>query len=113
MLDRERLDLVSVATPDDHHAAPVTDAIARGVKGILCEKPLATTLADADRIVDAVERSGTPTVIDHTRCCEPHYVEARQRLREGYVGDLARIVAYTGGKRAMLFRNTTHQLAAV
>jgi predicted dehydrogenase len=113
MLEREGLDLVSIATPDDHHADPVTDAIAASVKGILCEKPLATTLADADRIVDAVERSGTPTVIDHTRCCEPYYVETRQQLRAGYVGDLTRIIAYTGGKRAMLFRNTTHQLAAV
>ena len=113
MLAREELDLVSVATPDHLHLGPVVDAVARGVRGILCEKPLATTLADADRIVAAVEESGTPTLVDHTRCAEPYYVEARARVREGYLGDLTRIIAYTGGKRAMLFRNTTHQLAAV
>lgn len=113
MLDREHLDLVSVATPDDYHAGPVTAAAERGAKGILCEKPLATSLADADRIVDVTERLGVPVLIDHTRCSEPYYVEARQQIREGYLGDLTRIFGYTGGKRAMLFRNTTHQLGGV
>lgn len=113
MLDTEHLDLVSVATPDHYHAGPVVAAAEGGAKGILCEKPLATSLADADRIVEVAERTGVPVLIDHTRNSEPYYVEARERIREGYLGTLTRIFAYTGGKRAMLFRNTTHQLGAV
>jgi hypothetical protein len=58
MLEQERPDLVSVVPPDDHHAAPVIAAAESGVKGIICEKPLAGSLADADRMIEAVERSG-------------------------------------------------------
>jgi predicted dehydrogenase len=113
MLRREKLDLVSVATPDQYHAGPVTDAAAAGVKGILCEKPLASSLADADRMIEAVERYGTKMLVDHTRNFDPAYAEVRNRVRAGEIGTLTRIVAYLGGKRAMLFRNATHLLGSV
>ena len=41
MLKRERLDMVSLATPDYLHVGPVCDAVAAGVRGIFREKPLA------------------------------------------------------------------------
>jgi predicted dehydrogenase len=63
MLAAERLDLVSVATPDDRHVGPVVAAAEVGAQGILCEKPLATALADADRLVAVAER--TPVLVDH------------------------------------------------
>src|SRR5207253_9498517 len=44
MLARERVDLLSVVTPDSRHAQIVVDAVAAGVRGIFCEKPIATTL---------------------------------------------------------------------
>ena len=50
MLADEKLDLVTIATSDHRHADLVVDASEAGVKGIFCEKPLATTLADADRM---------------------------------------------------------------
>jgi predicted dehydrogenase len=113
MLRHEHPDLVSVATPDQYHAGPVSEAAAAGVAGILCEKPIASTLADADRMVEAVERYGTKMLVDHTRNFDPAYVEVRNRVRQGEIGTLTRIVAYLGGKRAMLFRNTTHLLGSV
>ncbi len=113
MLRQEKLDLISVATPDQYHAGPVTDAAAAGVKGILCEKPLASSLADADRMIGAVERYGTKMLVDHTRNFDAAYVEVRNRVRAGEIGTLTRIVAYLGGKRAMLFRNATHLLGSV
>ncbi len=113
MLRRERLDLVSVATPDQYHAGPVIEAAAAGVAGILCEKPIASTLEDADRMIEAVERSRVTLLVDHTRNFDPAYVQTRQQVRQGEIGTLTRIVAYLGGKRAMLFRNETHLLASV
>ena len=113
MLRQEKLDLVSVATPDQYHAEPVTDAAAAGVKGILCEKPLASSLADADRMIEAVERFGTKMLVDHTRNFDEAYLAVRDRVRQGEIGTLTRIVAYLGGKRAMLFRNATHLLGSV
>ena len=52
-------------------------------------------------------------LVEHTRCFDPAFVAVRDRVREGYIGDLTRIVAYLGGKRAMLFRNSTHLLGSV
>lgn len=57
-------DLLVVATPPDHHVALALQGIDAGA-AVLVEKPLATTLADADRLVDAA-RAGTSTV----RCAE-------------------------------------------
>ena len=53
MLAEEKPDLVSVCTPDHLHADITVDAANGGAKAILCEKPIATTLADADRMIAA------------------------------------------------------------
>jgi len=113
MIDKENLDVVSVATPDHFHTDPVCDASNAGVRGIFCEKPLATTLEDADRIVATVERNGTKLSVDHTRSWIPSYQAVRQAVRDGEIGALTRIIAHMGGKRSMLFRNGTHLVDAV
>jgi predicted dehydrogenase len=113
MLARERIDLLSVVTPDDRHAQIVVDAVEAGVRAIFCEKPIATTLADADRIIAACAARGVPLLIDHTRRWRPEYVAARDLLRVGAIGPLRRILATLGGPRAMLFRNGTHLLDMV
>ncbi len=108
MLAREQIELLSVVTSDNKHAQIVVDAVEAGVKGIMCEKPIATTLADADRIITSCQRGGVPLLIDHTRRWMAEYLEARQLVRAGAIGPLRRIVATLGGPRAMLFRNGTH-----
>jgi predicted dehydrogenase len=113
MLARERVDLLSVVTPDHRHAQIVVDAVEAGVRGIFCEKPIATTLADADRIIAACSARGVPLLIDHTRRWYPEWVAARELVRAGAIGPLRRIVATLGGPRAMLFRNGTHLLDMV
>ena len=67
MLEKEDLDIVTVATSDHRHADLVVDAAEAGVKGIFCEKPLATSMEDADRMIQACEGSGTVLVVDHSR----------------------------------------------
>ncbi|HLW58316.1 MAG TPA: Gfo/Idh/MocA family oxidoreductase [bacterium] len=108
MLSRERIDLLSVATPDDRHAQIVVDAAESGVKGILCEKPIATTLAEADRMIAACAGRRIPLLINHTRRWFPEFVEARRLVRANAIGRLRRVVAIHGGPRAMLFRMGTH-----
>lgn len=114
MFAQEGLDVVSVATPDHLHADPVCDAALAGIKGILCEKPLCTTLDDADRIVETVERTGAKMSIDHTRSWIPVYQAVKKAVwEEQAIGGLTRIVAHMGGHRSMLFRNGTHLVDAV
>ena len=56
MLEQEALDVVSVATYAPSHAEITVGCAARGVRAIYCEKPMATTLRDADRML----RPATP-----------------------------------------------------
>ena len=108
MLAAEDLDIVSVVTGDDAHARIVVDAVASGARGILCEKPIATTLAEADRMIAATERAGVPMLVNHTRRWMSPWLQVAHLIREGTIGQVQRIVASQGGPRAMLFRTGTH-----
>jgi len=110
MLEKENLDLISVATPDHLHAQIVVDATEAGVVGIFCDKPLSTTLEDADRMLEAVERRGVKMSVNHTRRWDPFWMQAKQVIEEGHIGELTRIVGHLGGQRAMMYRNGTHMI---
>jgi predicted dehydrogenase len=110
MLERERPDLVCVVTPDHLHTSPLLAALEFGARGIFCEKPLATTVEEADQVVAAAAASGVAMCVDYTRRWMPEFVEARRRVRSGAIGRLSQIVLQLGGPRAMLFRNHTHMI---
>ena len=113
MLEREQLDIISVATPDDRHAQIVVDAVDAGVRGIICEKPIASTLADADRMIAAVEGAGVPMLVDHTRRWMFPWLQVAEVIASGEIGEVQRIIANQGGPRAMLFRNGTHMFDTI
>lgn len=110
MLDKERPDLVSVVTSDHAHA-DIAVAAARGsAQAILCEKPIATTLSDADRMIETAEANHTLLSIEHTRRWYPSYLQAQAMIRTGELGALRTIVCEQFGPRAMMFRNGTHMI---
>jgi predicted dehydrogenase len=108
LLDNEEIDILAIVTPDDRHAEIFVEAANRGIRGILCEKPLATTLADADRMIAAAEANGTVAAIEHTRRWDPWYHRAKELIESGTIGEVKTIVGTLHGDRAMLFRNGTH-----
>jgi predicted dehydrogenase len=110
MLAREQIDLVSVVTPDHLHVAVLEAAAAAGVRGVFCEKPMATSLADADEMIRLVKEHGVAMTVNYTRRWLPEFVAARERIRQGAIGKVAQVHARFGGARAMLFRNHTHVL---
>lgn len=113
MLETERPELVAVVTPDHLHRDVVIAAVAAGVRGIFCEKPLATTLEDADAIIAAVRGAGVTMNVNYTRRWFPEFVEARRLMREGAIGRLSQVILEMGGPRSMLFRNHTHGIDLV
>ena len=113
MLEKESLDLVTIATSDHKHVDLVVDAAEAGVKGIFCEKPMATSIADADRMLAATDANGTILSVDHTRRWQPLWVRTKQLVTEGAIGNLQNIVGTLNGGRAMLFRNGTHLIDAI
>ena len=83
MLAEENLDVLTVATPDNRHADLVVDAAHAGVKAIFCEKPLATSMADAKRMQKAVEDHGVLFSVDHTRRWQPLWSRIKNEVLAG------------------------------
>ena len=108
MIARERLDLLSIATPDHLHRPFFVAAAEAGVRGIFCEKPIATTLADADAMIATARQTGVKVVVNHTRRFDSWYRHAKRLIADGQIGAISSITGILGGERAMLFRNGTH-----
>lgn len=114
MLAAEDLDIITVATSDHRHADLVVEAANAGVKGIFCEKPMATSIEDADRMLEATERNGTILSIDHTRRWQPLWRHTQNAIvGGGRIGDVQYVIGTLSGGRAMLFRNGTHLVDAI
>ncbi len=92
MLAAERLDGVIVATPNIAHAPNALACIARGLP-VLIEKPLAESLANAERIVEAAERAHVPVLVGHHRRHNPILKQARDVVRNGGIGRIATVSA--------------------
>jgi len=83
---------VSVATPDHAHRE-VAVACARAGKHILVEKPLATTVEDAEAIVHAAQEAGVILMVDFHNRVNPPMVNARDAIRRGEIGVPAYVYA--------------------
>jgi len=91
MLAREALEVVSIATNTSAHADLTVACAEAGVRCVFCEKPIATRLSDADRMIAACRAHGTLLVMNHNRRWHPLYAEARDRLAAGEIGALNHI----------------------
>ena len=72
MLERERLDIVSICVPTRAHARVAMDVAARGVKGIYLEKPIAQSLREATTYrTPAFRRHNVAVAVNHMRTWDP------------------------------------------
>ena len=87
MLDREKPDAVIIATPEDSHREPALAAAAQGCH-IFMEKPLATSLQDADSIIEACAHHQVKLMMGHVLRFEINYAMIESAIREGTIGRL-------------------------
>ena len=86
MLQKAQPDLVSVCTWHLLHPAPTIAAAAAGIKGVICEKPMAIGMAAANSMVEACDASGTKLVISHQRRFTRGWERSRELVQEGAIG---------------------------
>lgn len=86
MIEQANLDVVTVATRGQYHAAIVHDAAAAGIRGIYVEKPFATNLADAEAMIEDCKASGTVLTVGHQRRWMEQIVPLRDAIRDGAIG---------------------------
>jgi predicted dehydrogenase len=79
------VDVVDICAPNDMHAG-IAIAAAEAGKMVLCEKPLARTLEEAERMVEAVERAGVPNMVWYNYRRVPAIALAKQLVGEGRIG---------------------------
>jgi predicted dehydrogenase len=82
---RDDVDVVDVCTPGDTHE-PIAVAAAEARKVVFCEKPLANTLAEAERMLGAVEANGVIHMICHNYRRAPAVALAKRLIDEGRIG---------------------------
>lgn len=95
------IELVIVATPSHTHA-PITMEALRAGKHVVVEKPMATSLAEADAMIAAARETGKVLTIFQNRRIDPEYLKAREWLTDGRLGkvSLIRIGRYMYSRRA-------------
>lgn len=94
LLRQESPDILCVATRQTLHAEQVEAAVAAGVRGILCDKPLATSLAEADRLLDACRSAGVPLAFGLDRHWWASYRHVAMLIANGIVGHVQSLIAY-------------------
>jgi predicted dehydrogenase len=85
LLALDALDLVVIGCPNDQHAEVCEQAAAAG-KHVVCEKPLALSLAEADRMIAACQRAGVKLMYAEELCFAPKYVRLKHLLDGGALG---------------------------
>jgi predicted dehydrogenase len=85
LLKNEEIEAISVCTPNYLHARITVAALEAG-KHVLCEKPMATSLADAEKMNEAAAKSGKILMIGHNQRFVPSHQKAKQLIESGEVG---------------------------
>ena len=86
MLRREPIEAVSVVIPDHLHRDPVL-AAAAAKRHILCEKPLATNVADAEAMVAATHKAGVKLMVNLSNRWMSYMSMAKEAVQKGDLGE--------------------------
>jgi len=81
------VDAVSVCTPNAFHA-PITIAALNAGKHVLCEKPMATSAAEAKAMISARAKAKKVLMVGHNQRLAPLHVKAKQLIEQGVIGKI-------------------------
>ena len=96
LLEDTDVGLVVVGTPPSDHASPVLAALNAG-RHVVCEKPFAVRVEDADRMMDAAASQRRVLTVYQSRRWDPDYVALRDAARSGRAGEPFYMESFIGG----------------
>lgn len=95
--EEERMDFVTIVTPNKWHFEPAMMALERGINVVL-DKPMTFSLDEARKLKDKVEETGLTLALTHVYSGYPAVKEAKARISSGELGKLRKVyVEYTQG----------------
>ena len=86
------IDVVSIVTPNWLHAPAALAFVERGIS-VICDKPMTTTLEDAEALVRAVHANGVTFALTHNYTGYPMVKQARAMVADGAIGEVRKVVA--------------------
>jgi predicted dehydrogenase len=87
VVEDENIDVVEICVPNNVHAE-IAIAAAKAGKAIICEKPLALNVSQAEEMVKAVEDAGVPNLVSFNYRRVPAVTLAKQLIDEGRLGKI-------------------------
>lgn len=93
MLEKEQLDIVSIATEAPLHHEMTIAAARAGARAVFLEKPIAASLAEADEIIRVCDECGTKLIVNHTYRFHPNLPKAKALIEQGAIGELTTILS--------------------
>jgi predicted dehydrogenase len=105
MLAAVRPDVVTIVTPNNLHAEMTIQAAEAGARGVYCEKPMATCMADGQAMVAACRDRGAALAVNHQRRMSPPVLKMRELIVAGAIGDVS---LFRGSCAGDLLSDATH-----
>lgn len=96
LLSNDEVELIVVALPSHLHADASIRALAAG-KAVVCEKPMATSLADADRMIAAARETGGLLSVFQNRRYVPDFLKVREVIDSGVLGRIVMVHMASSG----------------
>lgn len=85
-------DVISICSPTKNHARDLEMALSFNPKLIFCEKPIAASLQDAERIVAQCHKANVQLAVNYTRRWDPDILKLKKSIEEGIWGELRSVV---------------------
>jgi predicted dehydrogenase len=92
LLKRPELTAAIIATDEHLHVEPILAAVERRLS-LMIEKPLATELAESQRVLEQIKRSGVDAVVGYTQRFRRRWLAAKEKVRTGQLGDVTLVTS--------------------
>jgi predicted dehydrogenase len=92
LLARPEVTAAIISTDEHLHVDPILAAVERRIP-LLIEKPLATGLADSERVLAAIQKSGVDAVVGYTQRFRRRWLAAKEKVRTGALGDVTLVTS--------------------
>jgi myo-inositol 2-dehydrogenase / D-chiro-inositol 1-dehydrogenase len=92
LLKRPEITAAIIATDEHLHVEPILAAVDRGLS-LLIEKPLATELADSERVLQAIQKKKVDAVVGYTQRFRRRWLAAKEKVRTGSLGDVTMVTS--------------------
>lgn len=103
VISHPEVDTVFVSTPEHDHAEAILQAVDLG-KPVFVEKPLALTMEDADKIIEAAEQKGVEIVVGYSRRHDRRWMAAKEQIVQGRLGRIVGITSRVFNARSQMLQ---------